>query len=177
MGNANLSLSSSEVSLLKKKLDHILLVSNIKSEKKIIQNILEKLDPNYQTTLFIDGAALPNNEGAGIGGICYKNGIKLFTFAKHIGGKTNNEAEYSALIYGLEKAIDLGIKDINIFSDSELIVKQINGEYKVKNERMKIKFRKSISILSKYDHWELTHIPREKNMEADALSKKGLKDY
>ena len=177
MGSTNLSLSSSEISFLKKKLRKILRVSEIASEKKIIQNILEKLDPTHQTTLFIDGAALPNNEGAGIGGICYKNGIELFTFAKYIGGKTNNEAEYSAVIYGAEKAIELGIKDIKIFSDSELIVKQINGEYKVKNERMKIKFRESISILSKFDHWELIHIPREKNMEADALSKNGLKNH
>jgi ribonuclease HI len=99
----------------------------------------------------------------------------LFSFSEFIGSATNNEAEYGALIKGLEESLKLNILNIEIFADSELIVKQINGEYKVKNERMQKLHHKAISLFSKFNSWSLTHIRREKNSAADKLSKDGMR--
>ena len=148
--------------------------SRTKPENPIIESIISKLKSKDEVVLYIDGAAMPDREGAGIGGVCYKNKEKLFSFSKFIGNKTNNEAEYFALIQGLNQALKKDLKVITIYSDSQLVVNQINGKYQVKNERMKICFQKSMNILSNFNRWTLTHIPREKNKEADSLSKQGL---
>jgi len=92
------------------------------------------------------------------------------------GNKTNNEAEYQALINGLKVILKLKQLNVDIYSDSELVVKQINGQYKVKNERMIILNRKVRKILEQLDSWTISHIPREKNSIADKLAKSGMKD-
>ena len=74
----------------------------------------------------------------------------------------------------MNHALEKELKVITIYSHSLLIVNQINGKYQVKNERMKICFQKSMNILSNFNSWTLIHIPREKNKEADFLSKQGL---
>ena len=86
----------------------------------------------------------------------------------------NKEAEYIALIQGLKHVLDKEIKSITIYSDSQLIVNQINGKYQVKNERMILCYQKATDILSNFNSWTLIHIPREKNKEADFLSKQGM---
>ena len=74
----------------------------------------------------------------------------------------------------MNHALEKELKVITIYSDSLLIVNQINGKYQVKNERMKLCFQKAMHILSNFNRWELTHIRREKNKEADLLSKQAL---
>ena len=96
------------------------------------------------------------------------------TFSNFIGNKTNNEAEYFALIQWLNHALEKEFKVITIYSDSLLIVNQINGRYQVKNERMKLCFQKAMNILSNFNRWELTHIRIARNKEADLLSKQAL---
>ena len=91
-----------------------------------------------------------------------------------MGDCTNNEAEYLALIRGIEMCIEHKIVHVNIFSDSELIVRQINGDYKVKNERMIKLHSKVLDLCSMLTEWSISHVMREKNMEADLLSKEGL---
>ena len=98
----------------------------------------------------------------------------LFSFSENIGVKTNNEAEYLALIAGINLCIENQISNISIFADSELVVKQINGDYKVKNERMSVLHKKTHELLSKLSSWEIKHVLRELNVEADELSKQGL---
>ena len=88
--------------------------------------------------------------------------------------KQNNEAEYLALISGINLCIKNQITNISIFADSELVVKQINGDYKVKNERMAALHKKTHELLSKLDSWEIKHVLRDLNVEADELSKQGL---
>ncbi len=131
---------------------------------------------NY--SLFTDGACEFDDEykpiNAGIGGVIKSDEEILFSFSENIGVKTNNEAEYLALIKGLNLCIDNEIIHINIFSDSELVVKQIKGEYKVKNERMGVLFKKTNELLSRFDFWKINHVLRDKNTEADELSKQGL---
>ena len=86
---------------------------------------------------------------------------------------TNNEAEYTALIRALELSLELNISQLTIFSDSELIVKQINLEYKVKNERLQKLHSSARAMLAEFV-WTLQHVSREKNKKADALSKQAL---
>ena len=88
--------------------------------------------------------------------------------------KTNNEAEYLALIKGVEKLVNLKVVTVDIYADSELVVKQVLGIYKVKNERMKILHNLVLEKLKLIDQWNLVHIRREKNIRADELSKLGM---
>ena len=106
--------------------------------------------------------------------MCYKNNVKLFSFSIFIENKTKNEAEYFALIQWLNHALEKEFRVITIYSDSLLIVNQINGRYQVKNKRIKLCFQKAMNILSNFNRWELTHIHWEKNKEADLLSKQAL---
>ena len=128
--------------------------------------------------LYVDGAADLKAETAGIGGIFYLDGgdVKgeLFTFSKNIGKATNNEAEYGALIQGLIIGKELNGTEIHAFSDSELMVKQINLEYKVKNKRIRKLYDKVCNKLAEYDSWKVEHVGREQNKKADILSKQGL---
>ena len=127
-------------------------------------------------SLYVDGAADLNTKTAGIGGVFFNNkNEKIYSFSQYLDDATNNEAEYSALIKGLQQGINLKLININIFSDSELIVKQVNGDYKVKNDRMKKLHQKVLYLLEQYDNWVINHIMRDENTIADKLSKEGKK--
>ncbi len=170
-----LKLSKAELTELKKVLNSKVL-NNIKDiDTNILDNIKERLGNSGLIKLFVDGAADLHTKTAGIGGVFYRGGDELFSFSEFIGSATNNEAEYGALIKGLEESHKLNISNIEIFADSELVVKQINGEYKVKNERMQKLHHKAIGLLSKFNSWYLIYIPREKNSVADKLSKEGMR--
>lgn len=170
-----LKLSKAELSELKKVLNSKVLNSIKNIDVEILQNIINRLENSKSVKLYVDGAADLHTKTAGIGGVFYRNGAELFSFSEFIGSATNNEAEYGALIKGLEESLKLNILNIEIFADSELIVKQINGEYKVKNERMQKLHHKAISLFRKFNSWTLTHIRREKNSAADKLSKDGMR--
>ncbi|MBU0529884.1 ribonuclease HI family protein [bacterium] len=170
-----LKLSKTELVELKKVLQTKVL-SNIKNvDIEVLNNIKNRLEYSESVKLFVDGAADLHTKTAGIGGVFYRNGDELFNFSEFIGSATNNEAEYNALIKGLEESQKLNILSIDIFADSELVVKQINGNYKVKNDRMQILFNEVINLLSQFKSWSLTHIPREKNSVADKLSKDAMR--
>ena len=96
--NSHLILTLSEKKFLLKILNLILDESRTKPENPIIESILSKLKSKDEVVLYIDGAAISGRQGAGIGGVCYKNNVKLFSFLNFIGNKTNNKAEYFALI-------------------------------------------------------------------------------
>ena len=124
--------------------------------------------------LFCDGASRSNPGDASIGVSVLLDGEEIHTISKKIGIATNNEAEYLALIAGINLCIENQISNISIFADSELVVKQINGDYKVKNDRMSALHKKTHELLSKLNSWEIKHVLRELNVEADELSKQGL---
>ena len=75
---------------------------------------------------------------------------------------------------GINLCLENNISNISIFADSELVVRQINGDYKVKNERMAVLHKKTHELLSKLNSWDINHVLRDKNTEADDLSKQGL---
>ena len=107
-------------------------------KNKTLQKISDKINSSSSNfTMYIDGAADLHSKTSGIGGVIYKDGEELFTFSEYLDNATNNEAEYTALIHGLKSLLNLSVLNVTIYSDSELVVKQINGEYKVKNDRMK----------------------------------------
>lgn len=125
--------------------------------------------------LYTDGGARGNPGPAGIGIVILDNAKKKLKEAfKYIGETTNNIAEYSALIYGLEEAAAFKANEIVINLDSELVVKQLNGEYKVKDPGMKELFDKALGILKNFNSFEIRHIDRSKNKEADKLVNKAI---
>ena len=142
--------------------------------KYSLSTVLDKLKSNTNTyTMYVDGAADLHSKTAGIGGIIYKGSEELITFSEYLDDSTNNEAEYESLIHGLKLLANLSILNVNIFSDSELVVRQINGEYKVKNVRMKKLYQKATSLLSGFENWTFTHVLRDKNKVADMLATEG----
>ena len=142
--------------------------------KTLIKMIDDPNDQGQAIKLFVDGAADLHSKTAGIGGVIYSNDKELSNFSEPLFDKTNNEAEYLSLIKGIEQLIDLKVINVNIYADSELVVKQVLGLYKVKNERMKNLHNLVLEKLKLIDQWNLVHIRREKNMRADELSKLGM---
>jgi len=143
----------------------IITPDNLQSVDENTRKVLDELindDENINAvTLLIDGAADLHTKTAGIGGVFLgENNKELYRFSKYLDDATNNEAEYLALIRGLEIGLELNIMDIKIYADSELVVKQVNGEYKVKHERMRPLHRKAIALLCQYSNWSVQHVPR-----------------
>ena len=150
-----------------------------KEDLSSLENLLsDDLQSKKSYNLFTDGACEFDDDykpvNAGIGGLLKMDNNIIFSFSENIGKKTNNEAEYLALIKGIEICVESNFLNISIFLDSELVVKQINGDYKVKNDRMSILHQKTNELLSNLKSWKIIHILRDKNVEADELSKEGL---
>ncbi len=126
---------------------------------------------NKNIIIFSDGGARGNPGPAGIGAVLYdqeKN--KLAEISKYLGETTNNQAEYKALIAGLKKAKELEAKEVKCFLDSELVVKQLNREYKVKHKDLAPLFLEVYNLSQYFSSIEFVHVPREKNVEADRLA-------
>jgi len=127
---------------------------------------------NYK--LYTDGGARGNPGPAGIGGVLYKDDNLFDSFSSYIGRGTNNQSEYLAILKGIELALEHNIDTLDCFLDSELVVKQLNREYKVKNEELAKIFIKIYNLTLKFKKITFTHIRREYNKEADALVNKAL---
>ena len=110
---------------------------------------------NITPKLFVDGAADLHSKTAGIGGVVYINDLEVAKFSEPLFDKTNNESEYLALLNGVKVVLDLGYVSVDIYSDSELIVKQLIGDYKIKNDRMKKLNNEVNSYLTKLSDWSI----------------------
>ena len=139
-----------------------------------LEKLYHKISGNKHVDLYVDGAADLHSKTSGIGGVFYRDSDELYTFSEFYGDATNNEAEYSALIRGLQIALEMNVARINIFADSLLVVNQINGEYKVKHENMIPLHANASGLLNEFEFWEVNYIPRDKNKVADKLSKAGM---
>ncbi len=125
--------------------------------------------------LFVDGGSRGNPGPAAIGAVLQDpEGGTVETLSSYIGVATNNIAEYQALIAGVEMALDHNVSRLVIFSDSELIVRQIKGKYRVKNERLRPYFQEARSVLSRLMQFDLRSIPRSSNELADGLVNRAL---
>ena len=126
--------------------------------------------------LFTDGASKGNPGPAGAGWVLINDQeAKAVKECRFLGQATNNEAEYQALILGLQKALSCGIQEIRIMMDSELLVRQLNGLYRVKNPRLAIFFHRVQDLLLKFSKYAILHIPREQNREADRMANEAIK--
>ena len=120
--------------------------------------------------LYTDGGARGNPGPAGIGArLMTAAGDVVEDLADYIGKATNNVAEYQALIAGLEIALDRGVERLDVFLDSELVVRQVNGQYKVKDAGLKPLHQQACLLLSKFHEVDVKHVRREQNAAADAL--------
>ena len=124
--------------------------------------------------LFCDGASR-GNPGPGAYGFVLMHGEDVvFSQGARMGVVTNNVAEYEGLLKGLEKSIELGATELTIKSDSQLLVRQLNGQYKVKAPHIIPLVQKAKKLLVQFQKVEITHIPREQNSMADALCNEAL---
>ncbi len=118
-----------------------------------------------------DGTAAPNPGPAKIGAIIKdEQGRLIASICQSIGYSTNNQAEYKAVIAALEKAIQLGVSQVNLYSDSELLVRQLNGQYRVKNASLKPLYQRVQQLQRQFKSFTTTHIPSEENKEAHNLA-------
>ena len=121
--------------------------------------------------LYVDGAAKGNPGEAGIGAILLDGqGNAIFRLGRYIGRATNNQAEYRGLILGLEQTLANGGKDVVIFTDSELMEKQIKGHYRVKDKILRRYHSRVSDLLKSFQSYRIERIPRAKNREADRLA-------
>jgi ribonuclease HI len=118
----------------------------------------------------VDGGARGNPGPAAIGVmVSTPDGEVLEEHAERIGSATNNVAEYRALMLGLERALALGAREVELIGDSELVVRQVQGEYKVRDEVLWRLHKHVIRALAEFDSWSIRHVRREENEAADRL--------
>jgi ribonuclease HI len=123
----------------------------------------------------VDGGARGNPGPAAIAAVVQEPGGEVLEErGERIGRATNNVAEYRALLLGIERAAALGASELELVGDSELIVKQVRGEYKVKDAMMRKLHAEVKRALREFDSWSIRHIRREYNSEADALVNEAL---
>lgn len=126
-------------------------------------------------TIRTDGASRGNPGEAGIGVLVTdETGRIVKKIARYIGRATNNQAEYEALLAGLEAAHESGAEGISVLSDSELLVRQINGVYRVKNPELKVMHAKAVSIMKGFRRVSVKYVPREQNAHADAFANEAI---
>jgi len=137
---------------------------------------MKGLESGYQLILYIDGASRgnPGRAGAGIW-ITNGEGKKISEMSRYLGHKTNNEAEYWALLLGLKEAKRLGGEALQVFTDSELVERQIKGVYRVKDLDLKALHKIVIENLKRFSSFEIESIPREENKEADRLANQAIR--
>jgi ribonuclease HI len=135
----------------------------------------KQVQPGMNGVLYCDGASRgnPGPSGAGVV-ILAENGEQIFELSRFLDNATNNEAEYKALIRGLRAAADIGIKRVQIFLDSELVVKQLLGAYKVRNPRLLKLFGETMSRLRLFNEYAIFHVGRELNQKADRLANEAI---
>lgn len=127
--------------------------------------------------IHIDGAARGNPGPAGVGVLIIgPDGRAVEQIHRSIGEATNNVAEYRALLLALDRARALGCNEIEIYSDSELLVRQLQGRYQVKHPVLRALHAKARGLIADFRRFTIAHVPREENAEADALANRGVEE-
>jgi ribonuclease HI len=135
-------------------------------------------DRGLRLIVACDGASRGNPGPAGIGvRIADTAGEVLAEIAEGIGVATNNVAEYTAVIRGLERARQLGAREVLVRSDSRLLVEQLSGRFKVKNPTLQRLHAEASSLAAGFGRVRFEHVPREENAEADRLANRGVDDW
>ncbi len=128
--------------------------------------------------ILIDGCARGNPGHAGCGVLIKDSrGRVLLKKGRYVGRTTNNVAEYMALIDGLREAVDIGAQEVTVVTDSELVVKQMTGQYKVKDVKLKELYAEAQGLSRSFPRSEFRHVAREKNRDADSLANAAVDSY
>ena len=128
-----------------------------------------------KATLHTDGGARGNPGPAGIGAVLYdEDGGEIGHVSKSLDPTTNNVAEYKALIAGLELALEKGVTAIEVKCDSQLVVSQVTGEWKIKNDQLRSLAAKAERLLYKFERHSIDHVRREANARADELANEAM---
>jgi ribonuclease HI len=131
--------------------------------------------PGRLLRLHVDGASRGNPGEAGFGvHVTGDDGSEIASLYGYLGRATNNVAEYQALLHGLRFALARGATRVEVFSDSELLVRQIDGRYRVKNPGLQPLHREARGLLARFERAQVVHVPREQNREADALANRAV---
>lgn len=120
--------------------------------------------------VYVDGGSRGNPGPAGVGVVITdSDGAELARANDYIGEATNNTAEYRALLLGLERAKALGAPEVEIVNDSQLVERQVRGEYRVKKADLKVLHEQVRTALRDFERWSIRSVPREQNELADTL--------
>ena len=125
--------------------------------------------------IYIDGASKGNPGPSGIGVVICRDGRTIKNIASFIGNTTNNIAEYTALIYGLQEGLMLKVERIKINTDSQLLYRQLKRIYKIKNPNILGLYNQVQHLISAFNQISINHIPREANRGADKLANQAVK--
>jgi len=132
-------------------------------------------EPPDHLVVYVDGACSGNPGPCGCAAVVKTpDGQTVLEKARAFGPATNNVAEYQGVLLGLETAARLGARRLTIRSDSELMVRQLAGEYKVRSPGLKPLYQQARRLLAPFESVEIEHVPRTRNTEADALARKAL---
>lgn len=135
----------------------------------------EHASPVGRIRLYCDGAARGNPGLAGAGAVLVEpSGQVLNRLGKFLGTQTNNFAEYSGLLLGLKRAHELGIEELEVFADSELMIRQLSGRYQVKSPSLRPLYEDALKLFNKFKRVKLVHVPREMNRAADEMSNRAI---
>lgn len=125
--------------------------------------------------VYCDGAARGNPGLAGAGAVLVEpSGQVVDRLGKFLGSRTNNFAEYSGLLLGLSRATELGVSEIEVFSDSELMIRQLGGRYQVKSTSLRPLYEQALRLINEFERVKLVHVPREMNRAADEMSNRAI---
>lgn len=145
------------------------------AERERQETAAQAIERPPRTRLYADGAARGNPGPAGAGAVIVSPGGHVVAkIGKFLGESTNNVAEYTGLILGLKRARAMGIKELDVFSDSELLVRQLAGDYAVKADHLKPLHDEARALLQAFPDVSVSHIPREENAAADEMSNRAI---
>ncbi|MCX5708139.1 MAG: ribonuclease HI family protein [Candidatus Omnitrophica bacterium] len=130
----------------------------------------------FKLELFIDGACQGNPGPSGAGVVIRHNGKIIKEISRYIGSATNNIAEYTALIFGLQESLILKAESVKINTDSELLYRQLIKVYKVKHPNIVKLYDQAVHLADGFKEFSISRIPRELNTEADKLATKAIKE-
>ena len=134
------------------------------------------MKPIQNCEVYIDGASHGNPGPAGIGVVFVGEQAKpIRRFSHYLGETTNNVAEYLALLYALQEALQAGYTGLTVKTDSELLARQINGQYKVRDPQLRLFHDLACHLVRSFHRWSIEHVPREQNRLADRLAGQAVK--
>lgn len=136
----------------------------------------EPTEPAYsRVRLYSDGAARGNPGLAGAGAVLVEpSGQVVDRIGKFLGKQTNNYAEYMGLLLGLRRARELSVREVEVFADSELMLRQLGGRYQVKSTSLRPLYEEALVLLNDFERVKFVHVPREMNRAADEMSNRAI---